>query len=213
MQPPLLASLRSVARPVASRVAVGQRSFSGSPLALDQRAESQAKVANATQSASLRVRSLSAELSPPPGDDLRSDTIASPHAAGCRTEAEKTFGRFWKTVNLKETPEGPSPTAPTARPPLPVPSWPTDLRPDPLRPPLWARSPDPVGYQVLLDARPLKTPGGKALWIPSEKRALAYLIAAEWDNQRQVLKGHALPMVPTLFFPLTSRAPFLFEGG
>jgi ATP synthase F1 complex assembly factor 2 len=48
---------------------------------------------------------------------------------------------------------------------------------------------------VTLDARPLKTPSGKPLLVPSTKDLLATLIAAEWDHQTSVIKPHALPMV------------------
>ena len=51
------------------------------------------------------------------------------------------------------------------------------------------------GYAVTLDRRPLKTPSGKRLIIPPEKRLVAALIASEWENQQTVLKPHALPMV------------------
>ncbi|CDO74875.1 hypothetical protein BN946_scf185004.g25 [Trametes cinnabarina] len=50
------------------------------------------------------------------------------------------------------------------------------------------------GYAVTLDKRPLRTPGGKPLIIPPEKRLVAALIASEWENQETVLKPHALPM-------------------
>ena len=51
------------------------------------------------------------------------------------------------------------------------------------------------GYAVTLDKRPLKTPSGKRLIVPPEKRLVAALIASEWENQQTVLKPHALPMV------------------
>ena len=51
------------------------------------------------------------------------------------------------------------------------------------------------GYAVTLDKRPLRTPGGKPLIIPPEKRLVAALVASEWENQETVLKPHALPMV------------------
>ena len=53
------------------------------------------------------------------------------------------------------------------------------------------------GYAVTLDKRPLKTPSGKPLIVPPEKRLVAALIASEWENQQTVLKPHALPMVIT----------------
>ena len=51
------------------------------------------------------------------------------------------------------------------------------------------------GSVVTLDHRNLRTPGGKKLVIPADKRLLAALIAHEWDIQEEVLKQHALPLV------------------
>jgi len=48
---------------------------------------------------------------------------------------------------------------------------------------------------ITLDSRSLKTPGGKPLVLPRSKRLAATLIVTEWENQRDVLKPHALPMV------------------
>lgn len=48
---------------------------------------------------------------------------------------------------------------------------------------------------VTLDTRPLKTPLGTPLFVPSSKDLLATLIAAEWDHQTTLIKPHALPMV------------------
>lgn len=47
---------------------------------------------------------------------------------------------------------------------------------------------------VTLDKRPLKTPSGNTLSLPSKKSLLASLIAAEWDHQFNLLKPHALPV-------------------
>ncbi|KAI9456447.1 ATP12-domain-containing protein [Russula earlei] len=47
---------------------------------------------------------------------------------------------------------------------------------------------------IMLDSRSLKTPLGKPLFLPRSKRLAATLIVAEWKNQRNVLKSHALPM-------------------
>ncbi|KAI0003415.1 ATP12-domain-containing protein [Russula compacta] len=47
---------------------------------------------------------------------------------------------------------------------------------------------------IMLDSRPLKTPAGKSLLLPRSKRLAATLIVTEWENQRNVLKSHALPM-------------------
>lgn len=48
---------------------------------------------------------------------------------------------------------------------------------------------------ITLDSRSLKTPAGKPLLLPRSKRLAATLIVTEWENQRDVLKSHALPMV------------------
>jgi len=56
-------------------------------------------------------------------------------------------------------------------------------------------------YHITLDGRPLKTPEGKRLSIPNERKVLAMLIANEWENQTEVLKVSGLPMTS-----LASRA-------
>ncbi|OCF56187.1 ATP synthase mitochondrial F1 complex assembly factor 2 [Kwoniella mangroviensis CBS 10435] len=67
---------------------------------------------------------------------------------------------------------------------------------------------DSGSFQVTLDHRALKTPGGAKLLIPSERRLLALLIANEWENQDEVLKQHTLPVTS-----LASRAiDILGEG-
>ncbi len=48
---------------------------------------------------------------------------------------------------------------------------------------------------VTLDKRALKTPEGRVLLLPSHKRILATLVAAEWEHQETVIKHHALPVV------------------
>ncbi|PWN53811.1 ATP12-domain-containing protein [Violaceomyces palustris] len=55
-------------------------------------------------------------------------------------------------------------------------------------------------YTVLLDNRPLKTPGGSILRVPHDRPLLASLISHEW-NEAKVLKPHTLP-----FTSLTARA-------
>jgi ATP synthase F1 complex assembly factor 2 len=58
------------------------------------------------------------------------------------------------------------------------------------------------GFSVTLDERPLKTPAGNKLLLPHDKRTVATLIAAEWENQETLMKPHALPMVrSSLFLP------------
>ncbi|KIY51005.1 ATP12-domain-containing protein [Fistulina hepatica ATCC 64428] len=49
-------------------------------------------------------------------------------------------------------------------------------------------------YTVTLDKRALKTPSGNTLLLPQNKRLVATLIATEWENQRTLLKPHALPV-------------------
>lgn len=56
-------------------------------------------------------------------------------------------------------------------------------------------------FAVTLDKRPLRTPAGKPLLLPKDKRLVATLIASEWENQETLLKPHTLPMTS-----LTSRA-------
>ena len=58
---------------------------------------------------------------------------------------------------------------------------------------------------ITLDSRPLKTPAGKPLILPHSKRLAATLIVTEWENQRDVLKSHALPMVRDLCQHLVKR--------
>jgi ATP synthase F1 complex assembly factor 2 len=69
-------------------------------------------------------------------------------------------------------------------------------------------------YTVLLDNRPLKTPSGNTLLVPSQKSLVATLVAAEWENQEKLLKHHALPMVSTLrpdFFFSVKNSCYLFR--
>jgi ATP synthase F1 complex assembly factor 2 len=52
-------------------------------------------------------------------------------------------------------------------------------------------------YQVLLDARPVRTPSKDVLFIPPTKPHLAHLIALEWDvmtTAQQALKNHMIPL-------------------
>ncbi|CED83084.1 F1-ATP synthase assembly protein [Phaffia rhodozyma] len=104
-------------------------------------------------------------------------------------QAEKTFGRFWKTVQLDTTPNG----------------TPAIVKDFPLQTcqcsSLCVFHNYLLGIRILLDTRPLRTPGGNPLMIPAERKALAFLIANEWENQEKVLKNHALPMTS-----LASRA-------
>lgn len=47
-------------------------------------------------------------------------------------------------------------------------------------------------FQILLDGRVIKTPGKKALFLPS--RALADAVAAEWDAQSELIDPSTMPL-------------------
>ncbi len=49
-----------------------------------------------------------------------------------------------------------------------------------------------AGHRVLLDGRPLRTPAGQALALPSA--ALAEALAEEWRAQGETLAPHAMPL-------------------
>lgn len=107
-------------------------------------------------------------------------------------EAEQTYGRFWKAVNINSTPEGLSPPSALS---LCTCSRSARAHQPKLTDPSCLVLPYIAGLQVLLDARPLRTPSGKPLVIPHNRAPVAFLIANEWENQKQILKNHALPMV------------------
>ncbi|GAA50290.1 ATP synthase mitochondrial F1 complex assembly factor 2 [Clonorchis sinensis] len=48
-------------------------------------------------------------------------------------------------------------------------------------------------YEVQLDKRKLRTPGGNTLLIPNE--ALALAVAVEWDSQKDTIKRHSMHLV------------------
>ena len=52
--------------------------------------------------------------------------------------------------------------------------------------------PQPGGWEVVLDDRPLRTPGKLPLILPTE--ALARAIAAEWDAQTDVIDPNRMPL-------------------
>ena len=56
------------------------------------------------------------------------------------------------------------------------------------------------GFLVMLDNRTLKTPRLEPLLIPKEKRLLATMLAAEWENQSDMLKPSSLELVSLYFF-------------
>ncbi|KXS10880.1 ATP12-domain-containing protein [Gonapodya prolifera JEL478] len=47
------------------------------------------------------------------------------------------------------------------------------------------------GWVILLDGRPLKTPTGKQMILPKDRRLLATLVAAEWESVK-LLKQYSL---------------------
>lgn len=55
-------------------------------------------------------------------------------------------------------------------------------------------------YEINLDRRKLKTPGGKLFTVPNE--ALAIAVATEWDAQRETLKFYTMHLVCDLKFGL-----------
>ena len=52
--------------------------------------------------------------------------------------------------------------------------------------------PQGAGWEVVLDGRPLRTPGKLPLILPTE--ALARAIAAEWDAQTDVIDPNRMPL-------------------
>jgi chaperone required for assembly of F1-ATPase len=55
-----------------------------------------------------------------------------------------------------------------------------------------AHAGDAVPFAILLDNRPVKTPAGSALALPS--RALAEAVAAEWDAQQERIDPAVMPL-------------------
>ena len=49
--------------------------------------------------------------------------------------------------------------------------------------------------RILLDGRPVRSPSGNPLEIPSNKTLLALLVAGEWESQKVSLKAYSLPLV------------------
>ncbi|KAJ1800516.1 chaperone [Coemansia sp. RSA 2399] len=54
-------------------------------------------------------------------------------------------------------------------------------------------------YIVVLDKRPIKTPSGKQVQIPECQKTLAWLIAGEWESQKEVIGSHSLPLTSLVF--------------
>lgn len=48
-------------------------------------------------------------------------------------------------------------------------------------------------FEINLDRRKLKTPGGKLFTVPNE--ALAIAVATEWDAQKDMLKFYTMHLV------------------
>lgn len=48
------------------------------------------------------------------------------------------------------------------------------------------------GFAIQLDGKPVKTPAGKALVVPT--KALAEAVAAEWEAQEAEVKPHSMPL-------------------
>jgi chaperone required for assembly of F1-ATPase len=53
--------------------------------------------------------------------------------------------------------------------------------------------PRPNGFAILLDNKPIRTPGGNALLLPA--RNLAEAIAAEWQAQREYIDAQTMPIL------------------
>lgn len=66
-------------------------------------------------------------------------------------------------------------------------------------------------YEVRLDGRSLRTPGGSLLKVPAENSLLATLVTHEWNEQSKVIKSHALPMVGSL--NRVARSPQMLHQG
>ena len=68
----------------------------------------------------------------------------------------------------------------------------------------------PEGYQIFLDARPIRSPSKSILTVPKSKPHLAHAIAIEWDllvTAQQALKNHNIPMTS-----MVSRAQDMIEA-
>lgn len=67
----------------------------------------------------------------------------------------------------------------------------------------------PGGFEVLLDARVLKTPGKVSLLLPTE--ALALLVADEWAGVEGTVKPHLMPMTRLANTAIEKVAPLRDE--
>lgn len=66
-------------------------------------------------------------------------------------------------------------------------------------------APAEPGWQVLLDARPIRTPAGAPLVLPTA--ALAQAVAAEWDAQADLVDPGTMPMTRTANSAIDKVAP------
>jgi chaperone required for assembly of F1-ATPase len=67
----------------------------------------------------------------------------------------------------------------------------------------------PGGFEVLLDARVLKTPGKVSLLLPTEQ--LAKAVAAEWAGVEGLVKPHLMPMTRLANTAIEKVAPLRAE--
>ncbi|SFH16602.1 Chaperone required for the assembly of the F1-ATPase [Palleronia marisminoris] len=61
------------------------------------------------------------------------------------------------------------------------------------------------GIRVLLDDKPIRTPAGESLVLPTE--ALAEAVAAEWDAQAKIVDPGSMPMTRTANSAIDKVAP------
>ena len=64
-------------------------------------------------------------------------------------------------------------------------------------------------FEINLDQRKLRTPGGNLFRVPHE--ALAMAVATEWNAQEQIIKRHTMHLVRPEFFLLVDLWEFLFQ--
>src|SRR5690606_37458663 len=61
------------------------------------------------------------------------------------------------------------------------------------------------GFEVALDERPLRTPGKQPLILPTS--GLAEAVAAEWDEQADVIDPHTMPLTRAANSAIEKVAP------
>lgn len=61
------------------------------------------------------------------------------------------------------------------------------------------------GWEVVLDDKPVRTPGKKPLILPTE--ALAHAIAEEWDAQGDIIDPNAMPLTRAANSAIEKVAP------